>query len=250
MLTTQSPRRISMETKLRLLTTPRVALDSLLFAADGHVHPAVREQLLRFAQVIIDGCIIPFPWFEVKDIVICGVSASFNYHPFDNISLMIVAARREENSIFAYDYQAYNFIRKFIISFGRAGRKFYLQNRRVEIRISFRRDEPVQYSLLHCQWNAKPTCRPPEPTDDQQILQRAAKLEREIGCMCSEHLQKQNGKYALEDLMRLQKFYNCLVEMKTGSQGDSLIYKLLARAGCLRRIRNFYMQRFSETLSF
>ncbi len=250
MLISQSPYKLSMEENIRWLLEPQPSLDARLFGQDNQLLVPVQQQLLNVANILINECVAPFPWFEVEDIVLCGSADSYHYTQYSDIDMKIILRRKKENNLFANDSTAYRFMSKVVNAYYQKRAPFCVNKRLIDLRVAFYLRQRQLYSILRRQWIVEPSRTLMEGLNADEIVAEAQKILRQIKYMREEQFEHPNGKYQVEDLWQMQRFYNQLVAMKSTSVFNLLVNKLLNYGGHLHGMKNFCRREIVRVLSF
>ena len=96
--------QIRIKENLQWQLEAKPTLDAYLFDEHRKLHPQVQELLLKQAEDLIKNCLQQYPWFEVDDIILYGVSASYYYNSASEIEISIILHRKETESPFSNDY--------------------------------------------------------------------------------------------------------------------------------------------------
>ena len=249
MLISRSPRKLSMEENVRWLVKPKPDLDPRLFGKDHRLHPSVREKLLRRADVLFQNCVAPFSLFDIKDVVLCGSADSYFYNEFSDIDMTILLNYRQGEKIFKDSYKAHRFISMRVKEFYQNKRTLYLGERLIDMKTALYINERQLYSVLNNKWIIEASPNVMDGIDTTDVIADATEILRKMDDMQTEQFERYNGKFKLEDLRKMQAFYNELVAMKKTSAHNLLVNKLLCYAGHLHNFRNFYQQEAIKTLS-
>ncbi len=245
-----NPRQQTMEENIKWLMTSHQELDSRVFDANHQMLPEIRQKLLMRAQVVIDGCLKDFPWLQVDDIVLFGSSTTYEYQEFSDLDLEIVVSIVENNGVFKSNKQIFQFIGKVRNAFLDHQRKYRIAGRQVEIKIVLKVPDLAQYSVLYDKWLIYPQHKDMSQIDAQKVIARAQDIVEKIKYMMTGQFERPNGKYKVDDLQKMQDYYNFVVAVFHGSVEDWLAYKLVNYTGYVHRLRNFYTSQLAKTLSF
>ncbi len=103
---------------------------------------------------------------------------------------------------------------------------------------------------MYDKWLIYPQHKDMSQIDAQKVIARAQDIVEKIKYMMTGQFERPNGKYKVDDLQKMQDYYNFVVAAFHGSVEDWLAYKLVNYTGYVHRLRNFYTSQLAKTLSF
>ncbi|MBE6444220.1 MAG: hypothetical protein E7020_06110 [Alphaproteobacteria bacterium] len=217
------------------LLHPNETLDVRLFNYGGQMHQDVRQQLLSNANFVINKTIGGIKYLKVKDIVLCGSSASYFYREKSDIDISIEVYN--DNCPYLPDKDTYLGKLLKILQFGSTHRfNFTLNNRFVDISIrDSDNDFMGVYSLLNDKWVIEPDQHIADDLNINDILNEYTKqydkIEKYIKeLQCSGRLKTKDG------IEELTKFYSAKFNYKWDIR-EYIVYKLLGYKGVYSRIK-------------
>lgn len=246
-----NPRQQTMEENIKWLMTSHQELDSRVFDANHQMLPEIRQKLLMRAQVVIDGCLKDFPWLQVDDIVLYGSLTTYEYQEFSDFDLDIIVSVVKDNGAVQDNSQINLFARKIRDAFLDRQRKYRIAGRQVEVKVVFSIwHDLTQYSVLRNQWLIYPQHKDMSQIDAQKVIVRAQDIVEKIKYMMTDQFEHPNGKYKVDDLQKMQDYYNSICNVFFGSVEDWLTFKLVNYTGYIHRLRSFYTNQLTNILSF
>lgn len=247
MLDEQNPKNLSMEQNLERMLKAQPTLDPVLFDVNTNLlKPEVRTKLLLVSEQIIDKCIKPFPFFGVRDVVICGSADSYYYHKYSDIDLKILIRQQAGEYNFAYELQAKNLANQYIRAFLQKGYKIQIEGKNIEFGVEFYYKDQQSYSLFGNDWIKEPRNDWHVGLDKEKILQQAKDLQKQMEDYYSLKYERPYGKYDIEDVMQMKILYNKIVKMKFENLEGMMINKLLVYGGQMKDFHDFYIREASN----
>ena len=250
MLITQNPRELSMEENLEWLIEPKAELDSRLFTKDKRLLPSIQKRLLHRANVLFQACIAPMTVFTIKDVILCGSTDSYFYNPFSDIDMVVLLKYNCDEKLFGDSYRAHRFAIMKVKNFYEKKRMLKLDGRFIDVKTALYIKERQLFSVLNNEWIIEPSTSVMEGVDTSKVLADAREILHKMEDMKIDQFERVEGKFKMEDLRKMQSFYNEIVAMKKTSAHNLLINKLLSYAGRLQEFQKFYQEEAIKTLSF
>jgi hypothetical protein len=150
-------------------------LNPKLWAADEHLHPEVRDQLLKIADDFRE--FLGVDNLQVKDVTISGSNAAYTYTPYSDVDLHLVVdlPEADNNEVYRelFDAKKYQYNNQHNFKIGPYDIELYVENA----------NKPPHsqgiYSLVHNKWIDVPKRRHPK-LDDISIRSKYEDLSHRI----------------------------------------------------------------------
>ncbi len=247
---TKSPKNMTMEENIEWLLNPRSTLDPRVFDSDNKMLPKVRDELLFRANVLKKRCLDKLPGIEVADIVLVGSSTSYIWHEFSDLDVKLII--RDKGCPLWDAEKGGNkraFISNYIEAYYRKKMSFNLDDRFVDIRVSFRPYDFQTYSILHNKWLVEPRTDFWGEIDKDEILAEAKKIILELENTQGDKFNKINGKHNFEDIEEASRYWNSVINMKN-TTSTYFINKLISYDERYRKFKNHWKKEKVKFLSF
>lgn len=205
-------------------------LNPKLYDSDGNMHPEVHETLMRIASHFITD--IDIPEMEIKDIILTGSSANYNWTKFSDVDLHLIT----DIDVLADPDMAAKYFN--------AAKNVWNNNHNVEIKgvdvevyVEDDDEENIslgRFSVLNNMWVTKPAYNKPV-FDGDAVNRKVRFLMREIDDILA-HEDKDLAEY---DHLKTKIWTMRRAALETGGEFsvDNLAFKVLRNLGYLSKLR-------------
>tara|TARA_R110000824_G_scaffold111463_2_gene259911 strand:+ start:5209 stop:7548 length:2340 start_codon:yes stop_codon:yes gene_type:complete len=202
---------------------------------DSEMVPAIRNRLRQIALDFIDN--LDLPGVEIKDIILTGSLANYNWSSYSDLDVHIVVDFREidENE---------GFVKKYFDSVrANWNRVHNIKVKDFDVELYVQDDDEHHtstgvYSLLRGEWEVVPTFQP-EPFSLDNVFRKARPLIRHLETLEREY-ERGNYERAIEEgnklKEKLQKMRKSGLESAGVFSGENLAFKVLRRGGYMKRL--------------
>jgi predicted nucleotidyltransferase len=222
-------------------------LNEQIWVGDRAVRPGVKGALMAIVDEFLEGLDLEM---EVKDVIITGSIANYNWSKFSDIDVHILVDFGEVNENEAM-------VKRFFDSVRSTWNKLHnitVKGHEVEIYVQDAQEPHVStgvYSLKEDRWLVKPQKMKPE-LDKSTATKKMKSLAREIGKLSS---LLDNAKYE-ETFEGAQRIKDKIKRMRQGGlektgiySPENLAFKMLRRSGDIEQLFSVYTQAYDQLYS-
>jgi len=207
---------------------------------DLELKPEVRKSLLKIADFFVKSAEIPRKY--VKDIVITGSNANFNYTDYSDIDLHIILNIDENNKDL---YKKYLTCEKKILN-----NLYDIKIKGLEVEVYFQLADESHFSsgvfsVLKNKWIIKPKNIKPNINVDE-IRKKFQKILFLINRVIE---QDEDYRFIKKVLEKIKKFRKSGLEKGGEFSAENIIFKLLRNTGIMKKLIDLLNKRISRQLS-
>ena len=230
------------------LLTPNDTLDVRIFDVHGHIHPDLRNVLLKKAFYIFNRTFDKINGVELHDIYINGSSASYFYRDKSDIDMRLEVHDVGCPFVSHDKYKFDKFVKTlFIASF--LGCKFHAENRFLDVKITSSSFEIMGlYSILHDKWVIEPRKDIVKDLDIDDIMEEYTRRFYQIKDYMRQMLDTGRNK-TMEGIEEIKKFYEDSINNNNVSIREYVLYKLLNYRGIHAQLKELFNDSLRDYLS-
>jgi predicted nucleotidyltransferase len=222
-------------------------LNQEIWEGDADIYPSVRHALLEIVEEFLEGLDLEV---EVKDIVVTGSLANYNWSKFSDIDIHILLNFHEVND-------NTRMVKKFFDAVRSRWNKLHdirIKGHEVEIYVQDETEPHTStgvYSLLDSEWRVKPQKIKPE-IDKQTAQKKMDSIVRELDKLSSLYDNRHYDK-SFELAERIKDKIGRMRKsglQKTGIYSpENLAFKMLRRSGDIERLFDIYTRSYDQVYS-
>ena len=222
-------------------------LNQKIWEGDNQVRPGVKAALMDIVDEFVDGLDLEA---EIKDVIITGSLANYNWSKFSDIDLHILVDFAEVN-------ENEKMVKKFFDAVRSSWNKLHnilVKGHEVEIYVQDEHEPHVStgvYSLMDDKWLVTPKKVKPE-LDKLTALKKMKYLAREVDKLSAVY---DNGQYeqAFEMAQRLKEKLKRMRQSGLEESGiyspENLAFKMLRRSGDIEQLFSIYTRAYDKLYS-
>ena len=222
-------------------------LQQKIWDGDEKIHPGVKAALMDIVDEFIERLDLDA---EIKDIIMTGSLANYNWSKFSDIDLHIIVDFKEVN-----DNE--ELVRRFFDAVRSNWNKTHdikVKGHEVELYVQDENEPHVStgvYSLMNDKWLVKPNKVKPF-IDKKTAKKKAADIEREVDKVAS-ILYDGNHEAALDKAAYLKEKIKTMRQAGLEKAGvfspENLAFKMLRRSEALSKLHDVYIKAYDQALS-
>ena len=216
--------------------------------ADEKMHPEIRDRLEEIAQEFIDN--LDLPNLRIKDIILTGSLANFNWSSFSDLDVHIVVDFRDISEDEGFVKKYFDAVR----SNWNRSHEILVKDYEVELYIQDDDEQHVStgvYSILNDEWVVAPS-KSEEDINTHSIMKKALPLMREVERI--ELLSARGAVHRALDLgdklkEKLRRLRSSGLESEGIFSVENLAFKVLRRSGHMGRLYDIMRETYDAERS-